>query len=94
MVPGEFLSKNFSFHFPLFKLGMLIRHMIPTVISAMIHAKSVPEFNADTIGSYDLTLAYGWGIEGIRERAQWPDNAVNFYPLTKQDSKYNLDDLK
>ena len=38
--------------------------------------------------SYDITFAYGWGIEGITERTQWSDNIANFYPLTKLDSKF------
>lgn len=40
--------------------------------------------------SDSLTLmAYGYGIEGFRDRVQEPDNMVNYFPLVSSKSKFS-----
>ena len=66
------------------------RHLMPLLIPLLYTDEKVrPEFQGEFLTSRDLTFAYGFGIEGIREVAHQPDNAVAFYPHSKTVSKFD-----
>ena len=39
--------------------------------------------------SYDLTFVFGYALDGLTDNTHKADNAQTFYPLTRQQSKWN-----
>ena len=92
MAPASaWLINNFSFNFPIFKMGQIVpRHLAPFLIPMLYSDEKVrPEFQGNFLTSYDLSFAYGFGVEGFRDTTHWPDNAAAFYPHSKTNSKFS-----
>ena len=51
-----------------------------------------PEFAGKFLNSYDQTLAFGYGVEQLRDVTHYIDNVVAFYPTTSVDSKFKSDE--
>ena len=93
MMPNTFFAQTFEFDFPLLKMMQITpRHLIPILITKIYNNDYFrPEFHGDFPLSYDLSFAFGYGIEGVRDTTHWPDNAQAFYPHSRVSSKFNKD---
>ena len=91
MVPNTFFAQTFRFDFPALKMMQIIpRHLIP-ILTQMLYTDEYfrPEFHGAFPTSYDLSFAFGYGVEGVRDVTHWPDNAQAFYPHSGVSSKFH-----
>jgi hypothetical protein len=91
MVPNTFFAQTFRFDFPALKMMQIIpRHLIPILIPMLYTDEHFrPEFHGAFPTSYDLSFAFGYGVEGVRDVTHWPDNAQAFYPHSGVSSKFH-----
>ena len=91
MVPNTFFAKTFRFDFPALKMMQILpRHLMPLLLPKVYNDEPFrPEFHGGFPLSYDLTFAFGYGVEGVRDTTHWADNVQAFYPHSRVSSKFS-----
>jgi len=92
MVPDLVGNNDISPTFILFRwMNIVARNVVPNLLRYVYDESLINQRFRDegVMKDYSRGFFYGFGVEGIRDVAHWPDNSATFNPVTNLNSKFS-----